>query len=153
MVKNNMKKRGLSPLIATVLLVAIAVIALGLIFVWFNTIKTEQIQKFGIPIGEQCNKLDFKIELSSNKITIENNGEISIYGINLEINKDGDIITRFLRPQDGFIGSKESDFVTATTADLSGKIESIVAVPVILGETSSGEGKLNPCLDRAEILL
>lgn len=147
-----MNKKGLSPLIATVLVIVIAFIAIGLIFVWLNTLKTEKIEKFGVSIEKQCDDLNFDVSLSGNQIEITNNGDFPIYGINLEIIKEEDI-TRFLRSQDGSIDSGEVDVVTATVMDLSGDIKSISVVPVLLGETSNKEGKLHACLDQAKSLL
>lgn len=147
-----MSEKGLSPLAATILIVVIAFVAIGLIFVWLNTLKTDKIEKFGVPIEKQCESLDFEISLSGNQIEVANNGEITIYGVNLEIDK-GEIITRFLRTQDGSIDSGEKDFVTAKVTDLSGDVKSITLVPVLLGETSNKEGKLHACLDQAKSIL
>ena len=148
----GVNKKGLSPLAATILIIAIAFIAIGLIFVWLNTLKTEKIEKFGIPIEDQCANLDFEISLSGNQIEVVNNGEVTIYGVNLEIDKE-EIITRFLRTQDGSIDSGEKDIVTATVTDLSGDVKSITVVPVLLGETSDKEGRLHACLDQAKSIL
>jgi len=146
--------RGLSPLMATILLVAVAIIAFAAIFMWVNTISVEKVQKFGAPAEDSCAQLSFVPTLSSNSILINNQGPITIYAIDLRIVKDGNEFTRFLRPKDGFIEGGEVDSVTASVEDLTGLIEKVDAVPIILGQgTQSQATKAYTCESQAKALI
>ncbi|MFC1686133.1 archaellin/type IV pilin N-terminal domain-containing protein [Nanoarchaeota archaeon] len=149
-----MNKKGLTPLAATILLVVLAIIAIGLIFVWVSTLKTEQIHKFGLPIEEQCDKISFVSLLSGNKIMVNNTGELIIYGINLEIDKDNRNINKFLRTRDGTISPNENEEVVVPVSDVSGKINKMLVTPVLLGKGSTtGLEKLHSCSNKAQNLV
>jgi flagellin-like protein len=47
MAKNNKNKMGVSPVIATVLLVAMTVVIALIVFLWFRQIGKEVVTKFG----------------------------------------------------------------------------------------------------------
>ena len=90
-----MNKKGVSPVIATVLLIGI-VIALGLVvFFWFRSFTQEAVTKFG---GENiqlvCNNVQFEGSYSSTSTTsgtlaISNTGNVPIYNFNVQINGAG----------------------------------------------------------------
>lgn len=153
--KKEVSRKGLSPLMATVLLSVIAISALAALFFWTTAVRTEEIEKFGEPIESACQRVSYEASLSSEKINVENSGEIPIYAINLVVVKEGEDIVRFLRPDDGLISPEETDFVTASIQDLSGIIDSIVVVPVIVGESAglAGENKLHACADQSQTIL
>ena len=143
-----------SPLAATALLIGVAIVAFVLIFFWFKALSTEQIEKFGSPIQDSCQKLAFEITQTGTAIAIDNKGAVAISGINLVITREGETVTRFLRSKDGVIDAGEEDFVVATIADLSGLIERLEVVPVILGEGSTtGQEKLHTCAEQRKSLI
>ena len=146
-------RRGLSPVMATLLLVLVALIAFAAIFFWMNAVSVEEVEKLGAPIEDSCGKVSFTADLTGSSITLKNNGEIPIYALNLEIIKDGDRIVRFLRPKDGFSYPGETDILEAPVNDLSGAVESASAVPVLLGTGSrTMNTKAYPCAGQAKLL-
>lgn len=146
--------KGLSPLMATILLVAVAIIAFAAIFMWVSIVSVEKVQKFGAPAEDSCAQLSFVPTLSSNYIIINNQGPITIYAIDLRISKDGQTFTRFLRPKDGFIQGGEIDSVSASVEDLTGFVERADVVPVILGQgTQSQATKAYTCEGQAKALI
>lgn len=80
--KKSDEKKGLSPVIATVLLIVLVVVLASLVFLWARGFVTEQIEKFGVPIEEMCSKVNLKIALGGllNKglIEISNRGDINV---------------------------------------------------------------------------
>lgn len=152
MIKTN--KRGITPLVATIILTVVILIALISVFIWFRTLTLEELEKFGNPIENACQDISFSVSISRNKFIINNTGTVPIYGINLEIVKDGADVAKFLRPEDKIIEPAESETLTASATDVSGKIERIVLVPVILGKVKGTESeKLYTCLDQGQIVL
>jgi len=156
MVINKKNKGGgfsVSPLTATLLLVGVAVIAIMGIFVWLRAVDIEQAQKFGVPLPEKCNEVLFSATLSSNNVILKNEGTVPIYGITLEISKDGKEVKRFLKSKEGGVDAAGEESLPAIVEDLSGKIESVVVVPVILGKTSDEIGRLYTCTNQGQALI
>lgn len=89
----NLSKKGISPVIATVLLISLGLILAVIIFMWAQSFVSEQTQKFGETIENSCssNELIFDAEIYIDEndlyLNIVNRGNIPIYG--LEIRKVG----------------------------------------------------------------
>ena len=147
-------KRGISPLVATALLIIVAAAAIFLIFSWTRNVSNEAIEKFGGPVEDACSKISFTSSLSGENILIKNTGTVPIYAINLEIVKSGVRVVRFLRPKDGLIDLDEADSVTASVQDLSGSIDAMAVIPVILGKSANtGITRVYPCIGQGKTLL
>lgn len=128
-------KRGLSPVIASILLIAIVVVLAVLIFMWARGFVTEKVMKFNEPIENLCDKVKMKAEAYGGNVLISNEGSVPIYG--LEITKKG-------------IGSSASSgpipFDSTVVAGQTGKLDlpasfgsgsSITVMPVLLGESGN----------------
>lgn len=145
--KIKREKRGISPIVATILLIAVAVAAFVFIFAWMRGFVKESVEKLGEPAENACQSMAFTANLAEDKQTIfiNNQGNIPIYGFNVEKEVQGSTFMKFVRPADGNINAGESD---SLSIDLSGA-EKVRAVPVLLGTgKSSGKGKLFPCEDK-----
>ncbi len=70
------KKRGLSPVIATVLLIALAVILAMIIFLWARGWINEQIEKKGVPIDQVCESVKINIDYSTPEGTSKGDGVV-----------------------------------------------------------------------------
>ena len=84
------RKRGLSPVIATVLLVMLVLFLAAIVFLWARGFISEQIEKFGRPVEDQCKLVDFDVAVVSgiagqHALEVVNHGNIDIY--RLEIKK------------------------------------------------------------------
>ena len=87
MVSKN--KKGVSPVIATVLLISIAVIIVIIIFIWATTTIREGQLKFGSPIKNSCGDLNIELSLSGNSLDIINRGSrIPLHTISIKV-KEG----------------------------------------------------------------
>ena len=91
-----MNKKGISPLIATVLLVGFVVVIAASIWMWYGGVVTEHIQKQSAlnQIKKDCVSVDLSLksaELQNNKIKvdIENSGSQAIQGVLLIERCDG----------------------------------------------------------------
>src|SRR3989344_5306278 len=90
-------RKGLSPVIATVLLIAIALIIALIIFLWARSFIGEKTQKFGSPIEDSCLKVEFVAEAISDgsgsaDVSIENRGSVAMYGFEVRSNEGGELI-------------------------------------------------------------
>jgi flagellin-like protein len=131
------RKRGLSPVIATILLIAIALIIAIIIFLWARTFIGEQTEKFDEPISNSCERVDFLAEafLSDGDIDIENKGNVPLYGVEVRKKDSGSILDA--KRLEKSIGVGETGDVVIP-AGIGGGDE-IVVVPILLGE--AGEFK------------
>lgn len=136
-----MKKRGISPVIATVLLIAMVVVIGVIIFLWFRGMTTEVITKFGGKnIELVCGDVDFDASYYGGTLSISNDGNVPIYGMKIKISKEkghntvnlDSVVTTFQGLNQGgtFSGDISSEVAGA---------ESIILIPILLG--SSEEGK------------
>ena len=81
------KKRGISPVIATVLLIAMVIVIGLIIFIWFKGMVGESVTKFGKNIQLVCDDVDFDASYSSSEETLQlvNIGNVPIFKMNMKI--------------------------------------------------------------------
>ena len=142
-----MEKRGLSPVIATILLVALALVLALIIFLWARTFIGEAIEKAGSKIENSCEDVSFEVEAfysddnnnQNDKIFIENIGNVPIYGVEIREKRiiGGEI--RDVRKLNEIINAGETTDVNLPSGLQSQDL--IVVVPILLGE-NSGTGEL-----------
>jgi flagellin-like protein len=91
MQKHIDSKRAVSPLVATVLLIAITVSLAATIFVWQSGFFAEQVQKFyegqNILAERSCEKIifDWSFDPDSSELIIDNQGNVPISKSNIKI--------------------------------------------------------------------
>lgn len=147
-----MSKRGVSPVIATVLLIGI-VIALGVVvFLWFRGFTQEAVTKFG---GENvqlvCSNVQFEASYSSDgSVSISNTGNVPIFNFNVQIdNKDGTYTTQQINnlmsnwPSTGI--NQGGAFSGNAASIISGSTSDLVLIPILRGSTSSGQQQSYTC--------
>ncbi|MBI3334665.1 hypothetical protein HYZ97_04205 [Candidatus Pacearchaeota archaeon] len=134
-----MHKRGLSPVIATVLLISIALLLAAIIFLWARGFLIERNIKFDQPIEDACGDISFDAEAfaeaGETRLAIVNRGNVPIYGVELQESSEGDISNLGVA-RCGEIGSERtirngetcSMIISATTG------QELYIVPMILGE-------------------
>ena len=128
------KKRGISPLIATVILIGISIVIFGVIFSWMRGMVSEQVQKFGVNIETQCQKVAFSARIEGNNIYMDNKGNIPIVGINLKIKSGGKTITKnVVKPLDGVVSPGEIDVIAVDDPSFEGAKR--IITPLIQGKT------------------
>lgn len=133
-----MKKRGLSPVIATMLLISLALILAVIIFFWARSFIGESISKQGSAIQNLCDDLSFETDADSStgELRIENLGDVSIYGV--EIRKQGLGEVSAIATLNGVttITAGQTQSFTLPGGIVGG--DRILVVPVLLGESSEG---------------
>ncbi len=89
-VYNNMKKKGLSPVIASVMMIMLVLVLSAMIFLWARGFISEQIEKFDKPIGDVCAEVNFDAVLvNDNELEIINRGNVGIRSFDIKLIKGG----------------------------------------------------------------
>ena len=146
------KKRGLSPIVATVLLIALALVLAVIVYLWARSIIGESAEKNGSDISNSCELTKFTVDavmtdggVLVNRVYIGNTGTVPIYcaeirkssglgGIKKAGNFGGDTIVA------GETGEIEFDY----GAEGLSAGDSITVIPILLGE-SKGKHKTFVC--------
>ncbi|MFH1787516.1 MAG: archaellin/type IV pilin N-terminal domain-containing protein [archaeon] len=136
--KNLFNKKGVSPVIATVLLIVMVVVIGIIIFMWFRGMNEEVITKFG---GENielvCEDVSFRANYNEGMLYIVNEGNVPIYGMKLKISSKAYGYDTF--ELEGFNGLSQGE---TFTSDITLKIvnaETLAVIPVLLGSSRDGQ--------------
>lgn len=105
----KINKRGLSPAIATVLLISLALILAALIFIWASSLLKERNQKFGEPIENACSDIVFVAEIYGNcELHVANKGKVPIQGFEIKKKTEGSIESLGIAGSETTIGEGET---------------------------------------------
>jgi flagellin-like protein len=133
-------KKGLNPVVATVLLVVMVVIIGLIVFLWFRGITEETITKFG---GENvklvCDDVYFEADYSGTTLYVANSGNIPIFGMEVKAYTTGSHSTESLREFSSTWPDAGLNQGGTFSDDIVVNAEEIVLVPVLIGETDSGK--------------
>lgn len=148
--KKEMKKKGLSPVIASVLLVFLVLMLAAIIFLWARGFFSEQLEKGGESVDNQCSKVQFAVEPtasysggSSIELDFANLGDIDMYGVSIKEIGGGEESSNFWALNLGH-GLGERLIVDLQNTNL----QEIIVYPVLLGKVKGGdENKPFTCVD------
>ena len=139
MVKNN--RRGLSPVIATVLLIMIVIILAIIIFLWFRSLTREAVTK-DLGFGEEnielvCEDVIMDVdyqESNGGKLTITNEGNVPISKIRLKSIKYASYDTYDVGST---IKPGKTDTIDNSDVEFS-EYDRMIVIPVLRGNSDSG---------------
>jgi len=150
----NMNKKGISPLVATVILIAIVIILALLLWFWYNQWILEQESKGGTELAQACSNTELQIKSSSCENISSTEWRLTFELANSGTSKIIEEI--FLLTSDS--GSFEVDSgrvleqgvtldfgVDYNSTNLAGTLESVKIIPAV----SKGSQK-KYCYDQAE---
>lgn len=138
----KINKRGVSPVIATVLLISIVVVMGLIIFVWFSQISEESVTKFGgMNIELVCGDVTFDATYNQGTLNIVNNGNVPIFGMKVEILKEGSHETKDLGKISDWpsTGLNQGNAFSEDISSEVGNTKSIVLIPILIGSSERGE--------------
>lgn len=142
------KKKGVSPVIATIFLVALVLVLAGIVFLLFKQFVGEACTKFGNQNVEMVCKDDVNLEASYNngKLSLENNGNAPIYELKVrKIKESGSSdtveITKDTKPGEWDEAGLNKGNTAEVTLDGMEDIKEIEIVPVLLSECDDNEVK------------
>tara|TARA_Y100000310_G_scaffold134217_1_gene133203 strand:- start:1116 stop:1529 length:414 start_codon:yes stop_codon:yes gene_type:complete len=132
-------KRGISPVVATVLLIGIVVVAAMIIFIALFAFGGEVCLKFDDEMcSSLCDDVSFSVSSSSSGVEVNNHGSVGIAKLNIK-NSDGDVEECTVEVSPG--GSK-----TVSSCSTSGD----VAIPILEGVDDDGFTTYHVCDDVEE---
>jgi len=145
-----MNKKGLSPVIATVLLVALVLVLASVIYLWARAVIPEAIEKSGEIIENKCKEVVFDASYSAvdSILTVQNNGNVPIYGVRYGVGSFGSLDYVEIQPwllTAGVSQSKKVDFSLPQSGD------EMSIIPIILGK-SDNELKAFACEENGIVI-
>lgn len=135
----NKKKKGLSPVITTVILIGLVIAIVSIVFFWFRGMVEEGVTKFGKNIELVCEDINFKAtyDKTTGKLSIINDGNIHLYSISMKIINNGNYETQDLR--DTLLlpnGLKPGEAEEITIGEYTeGSLE---LTPILMGKSEKG---------------
>ncbi len=136
-----MNKRGISPVIATVLLIAMVVVIALIIFVWFRGMVGESVTKFEKNIKLVCDDVEFEASYSGGTLYLVNLARPPIFKMNMKLSKAGGYTTEEIN-NDNYPGWDEIGLVEggtfSGTVDV-GDSEKITLIPILIGTSAKGK--------------
>jgi FlaG/FlaF family flagellin (archaellin) len=132
------EKRGLSPVVATMLLVGLAIALAAIVFIWALSIQGEQIRKNNGLIESSCGDVAFTATASStlNSITITNEGNIPLFQLKVSKKEVGSV-SATASLEKGTVLKGETVTISAPTGITFASGETLELTPVLLGEQGS----------------
>ncbi len=150
--KRGMKNhKGVSPVIATVLLIALVVTLGVVVFLWFRSFTQEAVTKFG---GENieltCGNVEFEASYSSGgDLAISNTGNVPVYGFNIRINSAGGAYTtkevKDMVSNWPTSGLRQGGVFSGNIGSQVAGADQLILVPILRGTVSSGDQKSFTC--------
>jgi flagellin-like protein len=148
-----MEKKGVSPVIATILLIAIVIILAIIIFLWARGFVAEKAQKEGRAVEFSCSETNFDAGVfyddgDEKYLDIVNDGNIPLYGFEIKEFGTGTVIVQEIIPQHTItIGDSAT---RALNTDFENG-DSLLIVPIILGQTDDGVKIAHTCTDEVGV--
>jgi flagellin-like protein len=156
-------KRGLSPVVATALLITIAIILAAILFFWARGLLTERNQKFGEAIENSCDDVSFKAEAFANdlksQLVIVNRGNVPLYAVDVRAENAGAGTVQFVNTFRDTASGTPVTIPLGSTAKIEvdkeinpekafGQGDTLVLKPVLLG-SEGGKSKVYVCETQA----
>jgi len=136
-------KKGVSPVIATVLLIAIVIVIAIIIFLWFRGLNEETITKFGgTNIELVCEDAAFDADYIGGNLYISNLGNVPIFSFQVKSSWQGghqtNEITELAQEDWPEVGLNQGGtFFGAIQFETTP--EKIVLIPILRGSSDAGE--------------
>ncbi len=143
--------RGLSPVIASVLMILLVLVLAALIFLWARGFISEQIEKFGKPIGELCGSVDFEVQRIGSDLEVINRGDVDIRHLDIKMFRGGDSeVEKFNFQIDAGESVRKSAVLTMKNNELP---DEIIIYPALVGNVKGGSSnKVFTCMDAGRTL-
>ena len=140
-------KKGVSPIIATVLLIAMVVVLGLIIFLWFRGFTQESVTKFDTNVELVCGDVNFEasyikdsVDPNKGKLSVINTGNVPIYRVKVKSFGLGSYSTRELSLEDKWpvTGLNQGDAFSEDLT-LDSTIEEVTVIPVLMGNSKNGQ--------------
>ncbi len=143
------KKKGVSPVIATILLVALVIIIALIVFFWMKGFTKEAITKSGgTNIELVCDDVQIDADYSNGMLTISNLGNVPIYNFNIKSEFAGGHETNDLETINSDFNGLSQGGIFSGEISLTEEPTKITLIPILLGVNKDGEQKTQACEER-----
>ncbi len=135
----KVNKRGLSPVITTVLLLVIVLAAVIFVFIWLlrflpeSIVKRDPVTKEEVDAREFCKEVSFQAGYNGSDILLSNTGNVPIYAFNIEQVIGGGASTVVHEAIREDIGPGGSGKITSGELGLDSDASKLIIRPVLLG--------------------
>jgi hypothetical protein len=129
-------------------MVLLVLVLAVIVFLWARGFLGEQVEKFGAPIEEYCNRIRFYATRDGSNLEILNNGEVDIRHFDIKKFKGGN--SEIARFDDFQLDAGESKILHVTFEMENGDDpDKIVIYPALLGniEGSGAKNSVFTCMD------
>lgn len=143
-----MNKRGVSPVIATTLLIAMVVVTGLIIFLWFRGFTQEAVTKFGgtnielVCRDTESLQFDSSYSSSSGSLSLLNTGNVPIYSFKIKVESPGSHTTLDIESIVSNWPATGLNQGGSFSGDISGSVDSnaekITVIPVLRGTSDKG---------------
>jgi flagellin-like protein len=146
--KKRVKKKGISPVIATTLLIAIVVVIALIIFLWFRNVIGDYGEKFGKNIELVCEEVLLDTSYAGGTLYVSNDGNVPVFKLNIRVEGSGGYSTTELNeivsdwPDTGL--NQGSVYAGDISSKASGA-NKILIMPILIGVSSDGGKKTYSC--------
>ncbi len=128
-------KKGITPVIASVLLILLVFVLAILIFIWARGFIAEKVEKFGQPIETICSDVQFDVEIlggiNGDTLEVINRGDVDIYRLEIKLFKGGNAIFRKFSYKILKGGSAEGSVNLAM--ENNDRADSVMIYPALIG--------------------
>ncbi len=151
--KRGVKKRGLAPVVASVLMVLLVLVLAIIIFLWARGFIGEQVEKFGKPIEEYCDQVAFEVSVYDNELEIRNTGDVDVKHLDIKKIRGGDSEMETFNFQ-ADAGESISGFMDFKMSD--GRMPEdggVIIYPALIGSIrGEGSKSIFTCMDHGKVL-
>jgi flagellin-like protein len=134
-------KKGVAPIITTILLVLIVLVLASIIILWGTTFLPEALAKFEQPIESACNNVVFSAEVAGSELSVSNTGDISIYKFRIKQSGQSEAEVR------SEVVNLNSGGAKVMSLSIETGVNEITVIPVLLGKTEKGKIQEFPCAE------
>lgn len=134
-------KSGVSPVVATVLLISMVVVLALIVILWFLSMTEEAVTKFdGQNVEIVCRDVSFEASYGAGKLLMENTGSVPIFKAKVKKESAGEFTTEEISTEPpGNWPSKGLNPGKAVSLGYdAGSASVITIIPVLVGESESG---------------
>jgi flagellin-like protein len=149
--RKGVGSRGLSPVIASVLMILLVLVLAALIFLWARGFVSEQVEKFGKPIEKLCESVDFDVQRIGGDLEVINRGNVDIRHLDIKMIKGGSSDVEKFNFQ---IDAGEAIRREAVLL-MDGNVvpDEIIVYPALVGNIKGGSSnKVFTCLDAGKTI-
>ena len=134
------KKRGISPLLATVIMISVIILIIAIVTLWGKKLIEQAEEKEGTisELSLECTDINIDATISEGQVTIENSGQ-KIDGVTIVVRGDGESGSVLYNQE---IDSGSSRSFPYEGIPGVGNVEEIIVIPAL------GEGIYRPCSDQ-----